>query len=199
MKEFIISEHKKWYAHYSQVEWHSIDDVISHPRNFTPKTATRAVQQLVSTGVIAPITNRRCVDCGIVAEQYHHYKGYDGDNLYEVIPMCKNCHEAIHAKVRTGVYFEFGIDYSISKHLALQKLTTTDLMLLHGYAMSSTLDSVNRCNLRNKVIWQRKIKQQYLQYMSIHPTARELEISKALGYTYTQILRCKQNIASRNK
>jgi hypothetical protein len=56
-----------------------------------------AVQYAVRTGKLTRVTERRCLDCGVRAQQYHHHRGYQKEHLLNVVPLCTRCHGKRHA------------------------------------------------------------------------------------------------------
>lgn len=59
-------------------------------------TARRAVQYLVERGQMPPASSLICHYCQKKAEQYHHYKGYMGENQLMVVPACARCDRKFH-------------------------------------------------------------------------------------------------------
>jgi len=41
-----------------------------------------------------PAKKHLCCRCGLPAQQYHHYNGYDGAAAVQVVPLCHQCHLA---------------------------------------------------------------------------------------------------------
>lgn len=58
--------------------------------------AHRAVNDAVRKGDIPHISNQSCIQCGQRALDYHHHKGYSPEHWLNVIPVCRNCHKAMH-------------------------------------------------------------------------------------------------------
>ena len=58
--------------------------------------AVNAVNGAVRSGLLPRVTELLCASCGQPAEQYHHYLGYEQAFHLSVVPLCKNCHFAVH-------------------------------------------------------------------------------------------------------
>lgn len=54
-----------------------------------------AVAYAVRLGKLPHVASQRCVDCGKVAEIYHHHS-YDEQYHLDVTPMCFLCHKRLH-------------------------------------------------------------------------------------------------------
>jgi len=78
------------------------DEYRAYMREWAAKNRDRinarnAVNYAVSSRRMPPATAFQCVACGIVpAEQYHHFNGYGIENQFDVIPLCRLCHERQH-------------------------------------------------------------------------------------------------------
>ena len=60
------------------------------------KVKARAlVNQRVRFKRIPRASELKCCNCGAPAKQYHHHKGYDWDNRYNVVPVCIPCHNIL--------------------------------------------------------------------------------------------------------
>lgn len=56
------------------------------------RSARGRANYLVASGKIPSPKDLPCVDCGLPAEQYDHYLGYEEDHWEDVQPVCKTCH-----------------------------------------------------------------------------------------------------------
>ena len=54
--------------------------------------ARAAVRQIVRLGFKKPAIDLMCNECGKLATEYHHYKGYEKLNWLDVIPLCREHH-----------------------------------------------------------------------------------------------------------
>lgn len=54
--------------------------------------ARRAVKRAVYHGVLPPVQNCPCFDCGGFARKYDHYLGYEKIHWLDVQPVCDRCH-----------------------------------------------------------------------------------------------------------
>lgn len=57
--------------------------------------ARALVNQRVRFKRIPKASELTCVNCGDQAKEYHHHLGYDWENRYNVIPVCKQCHKIL--------------------------------------------------------------------------------------------------------
>jgi len=53
------------------------------------------VNQRVKFGRIPKASSLQCNYCFKQAAHYHHYKGYNFENRYDVLPVCAKCHSSI--------------------------------------------------------------------------------------------------------
>jgi hypothetical protein len=53
------------------------------------------VNQRVRFGRMPRASSLDCSNCGDKAAHYHHHKGYDFENRYEVVPVCVSCHKIL--------------------------------------------------------------------------------------------------------
>lgn len=60
------------------------------------KRARGTVSQAASEGRLPPIATLSCVLCGNNAQEYHHHS-YEREYWLDVIPLCKTCHNKVHA------------------------------------------------------------------------------------------------------
>lgn len=74
------------------------------------QAARQAVNALVRRGDIPHPRDSFCFDCRGDAAQYDHYRGYEGDAILDVQPVCVACHGKRSAargeRVRTSYYFQ---------------------------------------------------------------------------------------------
>lgn len=54
--------------------------------------AHKMVNSAVRKGEIPHISTQLCISCSNKAMAYHHYKGYENENIFEIIPVCGVCH-----------------------------------------------------------------------------------------------------------
>lgn len=53
-----------------------------------------AVRLAIQRGDLQKAHERTCCRCGLQAKEYHHYNGYEGEAVLQVVPLCKQCHLA---------------------------------------------------------------------------------------------------------
>jgi len=64
--------------------------------------ARKAIFDEISRGQLLPPGRLRCYYCGAQAEQYHHYAGYEKEQWFDVLPVCRKCHHSItHPPVKS--------------------------------------------------------------------------------------------------
>lgn len=62
-------------------------------RRYPERIAARnAVNNRVVSGRLLRAQDQDCVDCGVPAEQYDHYLGYEREHRLDVQPVCRSCH-----------------------------------------------------------------------------------------------------------
>lgn len=66
----------------------------NHPEKVV---ATKAIEAAVRKGLLPRVTNQACAnpECNENAQQYHHWS-YEPENYLNVLPLCIECHTAIH-------------------------------------------------------------------------------------------------------
>lgn len=64
----------------------------AHPEKYS---AHKKVLYAVKTGKLPPVLSLTCADCGKPAQNYHHE---DYSKPLDVVPLCRYCHAARHAK-----------------------------------------------------------------------------------------------------
>jgi len=57
-----------------------------------------AVSNAIKTGIMSPVQDCKCIDCGKTAQEYHHHQGYEKEQWLNVVPLCRNCHKRRHNK-----------------------------------------------------------------------------------------------------
>jgi len=63
---------------------------ILYPERHKAKwTIGNAIQK----GRLVPAKTLQCYYCGVQAEQWHHWHGYEPEHLLDVIPVCRKCHQ----------------------------------------------------------------------------------------------------------
>lgn len=62
--------------------------------------ARMAVLWSVKLGQLAPVTSLECIRCGVMAQEYHHYLGYEREHWLSVVPLCVTCHTTVHRELR---------------------------------------------------------------------------------------------------
>ena len=55
-----------------------------------------AVRYAIKRGRLARPTSLPCLDCGSLAAQYHHHRGYERDHWLDVVAVCISCHRKRH-------------------------------------------------------------------------------------------------------
>jgi len=56
-----------------------------------------------------------CILCELThAVLWHHYKGYEPDNVLDVVPLCRNCHMCIHIMLEHNVYYYPTLEYAVN-------------------------------------------------------------------------------------
>jgi hypothetical protein len=58
--------------------------------------ARNSIAVAVYRGKMKPASDLFCVQCGNPAQEYHHHLGYEREHWHDVIPVCRECHSAIH-------------------------------------------------------------------------------------------------------
>lgn len=67
----------------------------SYRRNNPEKVkAHQMVNKLVQLNVLPRPDSLQCL-CGNKAKDYHHYKGYEPEYWFDILPICRKCHIAI--------------------------------------------------------------------------------------------------------
>lgn len=56
------------------------------------RKARRAINNAVRDGRFPHVSTQLCNVCGQQAQEYHHHNGYEKDNWFDVIPLCRSCH-----------------------------------------------------------------------------------------------------------
>jgi len=135
----INEEISKWKDYYTNLYW-----VLPHAPIFGVSSelrskANRYVNTQVLDEFIAHISTEDCIDCGLQADDYHHYKGYESKFWADIVPMCSACHNALHMKFRTNVWFQFGTKYSLLKYYNDGITEYTTLIKLLGTTKNSLL------------------------------------------------------------
>ena len=64
--------------------------------NHTQNKAVGMVGYAVKMGRIKPANSFKCTYCSMQAREYHHHKGYEPENWFVIIPVCRICHCKIH-------------------------------------------------------------------------------------------------------
>ena len=59
--------------------------------NQTHIKARSKVNHMVEGGKLPRVSTLLCMDCGIQAQQYDHYKGYEPENWLDIQPVCSKC------------------------------------------------------------------------------------------------------------
>jgi len=62
--------------------------------------AKMGVCHAVERGEIPPVASLSCKTCGVQAEHYHHYLGYDRPHWFHITPLCHTCHHQMHYPTR---------------------------------------------------------------------------------------------------
>jgi hypothetical protein len=57
--------------------------------------AHNAVLRAIKRGGLPRPTTLFCADCGLQAQEYHHWS-YEPKHFLDVIPLCKDCHNSRH-------------------------------------------------------------------------------------------------------
>ena len=57
--------------------------------------ARRAVNHAVEAGKLIRPEKLPCFDCGKPAREYHHYRGYEKENWFDVSAVCSTCHHRL--------------------------------------------------------------------------------------------------------
>lgn len=73
-------------------EEYGITDLYVIARKEWLKFAISKVNQAVRAGKLPHISRCKCRHCGCQAKQYHHYNGYKPEYIFDVEPVCMNCH-----------------------------------------------------------------------------------------------------------
>lgn len=61
--------------------------------------AGNAVNNSIIAGRMPRPNTLQCHYCNEIAEQYHHYLGYEPEHWFDVLPACKKCHRRLHKKI----------------------------------------------------------------------------------------------------
>lgn len=59
-------------------------------------SARKFVQERISQGNFPKAFDMKCHNCNDMADQYHHYLGYERKHRLDVIPLCRPCHNRTH-------------------------------------------------------------------------------------------------------
>lgn len=81
---------------YNQSEKGKSARIAYRQRNQQKVMARRAIQIEVKARRIPPAKELPCHYCSSQAHEYHHYKGYDQEYWFDVVPVCRKCHKLIH-------------------------------------------------------------------------------------------------------
>jgi hypothetical protein len=64
------------------------------------QAASAAVSYAIKKGKLKKAHDCKCVECGNMANQYHHYNGYGKSARLDVVPVCHGCHNMLHKMAR---------------------------------------------------------------------------------------------------
>lgn len=67
-----------------------------YERNSGARKAHEAVHYAVRKGRIPRVSTLQCANCPKPAAEYHHHLGYEPKHWFDVIPMCRSCHNRTH-------------------------------------------------------------------------------------------------------
>lgn len=68
-------------------------------RNPEYHKATHAVNNAIRDGKLPRPDTLFCHYCPKLAQQYHHWHGYEKEHQLDVVPACKKCHDIKHRKI----------------------------------------------------------------------------------------------------
>jgi hypothetical protein len=75
--------------------------IENNKERYLAKTRGRkAIAKAIRDGQLQPADTKRCQLCSKQATGYHHHKGYDDENLLNVIPLCSSCHTKENLKTK---------------------------------------------------------------------------------------------------
>ncbi len=84
VEKYRIRYRVKWQAH----------SAASYLRHLIRHQARNAVGAEVRAGRLPKAVDCPCTNCGELASQYHHWRGYAKQFWLDVIPLCLPCHSA---------------------------------------------------------------------------------------------------------
>lgn len=71
---------------------------IQVARNYNHVRARQEIYRKIKEGSLISPKKLKCIRCTGEALHYHHYKGYNRSNWFDVVPVCWPCHRIIHIK-----------------------------------------------------------------------------------------------------
>lgn len=87
--------------------------------------AHAAVAKAVANGLLSPMTERTCEDCGESANGYHH-ESYEPEDWLDVVPLCDRCHGMrhrhlpVHHREGYGSLYVRGLSEQITREIKSQ-------------------------------------------------------------------------------
>lgn len=71
-------------------------DYLRYPKKMK---ARNAIVHAVAAGKLPSAKTLKCVYCGKEAKQYHHWKDYEPEHWFDIVPVCRKCHRDIHKSI----------------------------------------------------------------------------------------------------
>lgn len=65
----------------------------NHPERYR---ARKEVYKAIQRKEIPPAKMLLCQQCGAQARHYHHFKGYEPEHWFDIVPLCLVCHTKEH-------------------------------------------------------------------------------------------------------
>jgi len=61
-------------------------------------SAKNAINSLIHRGKLSKANTNKCAYCHNAASLYHHFRGYEPEHHFDVVPVCNKCHSRLHKK-----------------------------------------------------------------------------------------------------
>ncbi len=91
----VDSRHREYMRDYQKTDIAKANrrkHVLSNPHQ---DFARSAINNAVRTGRLPRPDSLACSECGGPAKQYHHHNGYELMQVYDVVPVCIDCHSKL--------------------------------------------------------------------------------------------------------
>ena len=66
-------------------------------------SARQKVRSAINNGAMLPASALRCIECARTSHYWHHHMGYTKEHVFDVIPVCRICHQQLHAHMPSAL------------------------------------------------------------------------------------------------